>query len=118
MFLLTVSLLHQILMYLRTQKIKVHNKYLLNKYNDQSAYLGLLKVIFLLGNEIINFVQRYIIPESCLPFLSLAEEIQVHKAVFVSRKFLLSFQTYNFDNICFKGNVYPCLNDAMISRTC
>lgn len=68
MFLFIVSLLHQILVYVSTQKTKVLNKYLLSEYNDQSVYLGLPKIIFLLGSEIINSIQRYTTLESCLSF--------------------------------------------------
>lgn len=71
MFLFIVSLLHQILVYVSTQKTKVLNKYLLSEYNDQSVYLGLPKIIFLLGSEIINSIQRYTTLESCLSFWSL-----------------------------------------------
>lgn len=94
MFLLTVSLLYQIVVYVSAQKTKVLNKYLLTEYNDQSVYLGLPKIIFLLGSEIINSVQRYIMLESCLFFWSLTSGRNIgSQSVFASRKFLLSFQT-------------------------
>lgn len=92
MFLLIISLL--ILVSVSTQKTKVLSKYLLTEFDDQSFYLGLSKIIFFLGSEIINSVQRYITLESCLSFWSLTSGKNIgSQSVFASRKFLLSFQT-------------------------